>query len=107
MMKKPLKPPTNMLLTTNQSQLCGNTSASTMGKTSVAVAVVACDGNTSNLFSHLRTKHPAKYEVAVKAKKQQQQQERKRKRSRNGTSASSIGIKESFSRMGKHDRNSK
>jgi len=68
-------------------------------------AVIARDDNTSNLFSHLRTKHPAKYEVAVKAKKQQQ--ERKRKHSSNNTSTSTIGIKESFSRMGKHDRNLK
>ena len=54
--------------------------------------VVACDGNTSNLFSHLRTRHPAKYEIAVKAKKQQQQ-ERKSKQGNIGPPSTSA-IKE-------------
>ena len=62
------------------------------------------DGNTSNLFSHLRTRHPAKYEIAVKAKKQQQ--ERKRKRGNKGLPSTSA-IKEPFRRMAKHDKNLK
>ena len=33
-------------------------------------SVVARNGNKSNLFSHLRTQHPAKYELAIKAKKE-------------------------------------
>ena len=62
-------------------------------------AVVARDGNTSNLFSHLRTKHPDKYEAAVKAKKQQQE--------KSGTTVPAaraqvhtMDIKQSFSQKG-------
>ena len=40
--------------------------------------VKASDGNTSNLFSYLRTRHPKKYESAAKAKKQQQDGKRKK-----------------------------
>ena len=68
-------------------------------------AVVARDRNTSNLFSHLRTKHPDKYEAAVKAKKQQQ--EKKRNHCTSNPSTSTMDIKQSFSRMGKHDKKSK
>ena len=66
--------------------------------------VVARDRNTSNLFSHLRTKHPDKYEVAVKAKKQQQG---KKGKCRKSPSTSTMGIKESFAQMGRYDRKSK
>ena len=69
-------------------------------------AVVARDGNTSKLFLHLQTKHPDKYEAAVKAKKQQQE--------KSGTTVPAaraqvhtMDIKQSFSQMGKHDKKSK
>ena len=67
--------------------------------------VKASDGNTSNLFLHLRTRHPKKYESAAKAKKQQQ--DRKRKQSNSGPNTSTMGIKQSFIRMGKYDKKSK
>ena len=46
------------------------------------------------------------YEVTVKAKKEQQQ-ERKKKHSTSSLSTSTMGIKQSFSRMGRHDKKSK
>ena len=54
-------------------------------------AVAARDGNNSNLFLHLRTKHPSKYNVAVKARKATE--ERKGKRS-TSTSTSTMDVKE-------------
>ena len=68
-------------------------------------SVVARNGNTSNLFSHLHTQHPAKYELAIKAKK-------KAKGKEQSTEASSrVGIQnsidESFAAVRKYDRKSK
>ena len=68
-------------------------------------AVKASDGNNSNLFSHLRTRHPKKYKSAAKAKKQQQ--DRKKKQSNSAPSTSAAGIKQSFIRMEKYDKKSK
>ena len=68
-------------------------------------SVVARNGNTSNLFSHLRTQHPAKYELAMKAKKKA-----KGKGKATGTSPRSgtqNSINESFAQMKKYDRKSK
>ena len=68
-------------------------------------SVVARNGNTSNLFSHLRTQHPAKYELAMKAKKKA-----KGKGKATGTSPRSgiqNSIDESFAQMKKYDRKSK
>ena len=68
-------------------------------------SVVARNSNTSNLFSHLRTQHPAKYELAMKAKKKA-----KGKGKATGTSPRS-GIQnlidESFAQMKRYDRKSK
>ena len=68
-------------------------------------SVVARNGNTSNLFSHLRTQHPAKYELAMKAKKKA-----KGKGKATGTlprSGIQNSIDESFAQMKKYDRKSK
>ena len=55
--------------------------------------VIAHNGNTSNLFSHLRTRHPVKYVVAVKAKKKAD------KFSEVSSSSTQSSIDESFTRM--------
>ena len=67
--------------------------------------VVARNGNTSNLFSHLRTQHSAKYELVMKAKKKA-----KGKGKATGTlpcSGIQNSIDESFAQMKKYDRKSK
>ena len=63
------------------------------------------NGNTSNLFSHLCTQHPAKYELAIKAK---------RKAKGKGKATRTLlysGIQnlidESFTKMKKYNRKSK
>ena len=63
--------------------------------------VIARNGNTSNLFSHLRTRHPAKYVVAVKAKKKAD------KFSEVSSSSTQSSIDKSFARMKKYDKKSK
>ena len=68
-------------------------------------SIVVCNSNTSNLFSHLRTQHPAKYELAMKAKKKA-----KGKGKATGTlphSGIQNSINESFAQMKKYDRKSK
>ena len=67
--------------------------------------VVARNGNTLNLFSHLRTQHSAKYDLAIKDKKKAKGKEK----STGASSCSGIqnSIDESFAAMGKYDRKSK